>query len=43
MFLDALLAEAEIWSRRVQLMAEGKLVAWRFLAGKKKIVLMSGW
>lgn len=43
MFMDALLAEAETWSRRVQLMAEGKLLAWRFLVGKKKIVLMSGW
>lgn len=43
MFMEALLTEAEIWSRRVRLMSEGKLVAWRFLAGKKKIVLMSGW
>lgn len=43
MFMDALLTEAETWSRRVRLMSEGKLVAWRFLVGKKKIVLMSGW
>ncbi len=42
-FLDILLQEAELWSRRVKLMADEKLYAWRFLAGKKKIVLSGGW
>lgn len=42
-FLDTLLQEAELWSRRVKLMADQKLYAWRFLAGKKKVVLMGGW
>lgn len=42
-FLDVLLQEAELWSKRVKLIADEKLCAWRFLGGKKKIVLVGGW
>lgn len=43
--LQALLAEAEFWSRRARMLESGDLRVWRFLAGKKgdRPVMMSDW